>query len=266
MHGLEKILFFYKSAFDQYQIPKGLDYTYLISIDKYNQEGVIPKGKILGDVKPNRLKMGYYDSTRNKNERLIPEQYSNSMLEYEYMQKLDPTLPEDLEVLKNLTNNSVTISHYMIAFEEKDEIKKADSIMGFVLDPNKDDGSGYMEQYPTVKFVYAHTIDIVIDPENTRLGGMVELILPDNVNFNDKDPIKEERITTVADNVAFYENKYENHKIYLYFKRGLMPNENYGLPSKCQAYLENLNTKDNFEITIKIYNLKYDFSNEYFES
>jgi hypothetical protein len=45
-----------------------------------------------------------------------------------------------------------------------------------------------------------------------------------------------------------------------------MPNENYGLPSKCEAFLENLNKKANFSVTLNIYQLKYDFSSESLES
>ena len=45
-----------------------------------------------------------------------------------------------------------------------------------------------------------------------------------------------------------------------------MPNENYGLPSKCQVYLENLNKKENFLVNIDIYDLKYDFASDTLES
>jgi hypothetical protein len=45
-----------------------------------------------------------------------------------------------------------------------------------------------------------------------------------------------------------------------------MPNENYGLPSKCQLFLENLNKNADFKVTLKIYELKYDFSKDNFES
>ena len=45
-----------------------------------------------------------------------------------------------------------------------------------------------------------------------------------------------------------------------------MPNENYGQPSKCKVFLENLNKNENFNVIIKIYNLKYDFSQNNLES
>ncbi len=45
-----------------------------------------------------------------------------------------------------------------------------------------------------------------------------------------------------------------------------MPNENYGQPSKCKVFIENLNKKENFDVTIKIYDFKYDFSKENIEA
>ena len=45
-----------------------------------------------------------------------------------------------------------------------------------------------------------------------------------------------------------------------------MPNENYGQPSKCKVFLENFDKKENITVTIKIYNLKYDFSQDNLES
>ena len=78
------------------------------------------------------------------------------------------------------------------------------------------------------------------------------------IDFSDEDPVKLERITISADNVAFYKTEYDKTKniITLFFKRGLMPNENYGQPSKCKVFIENLNKKENFDVTIKIYDFK----------
>ena len=45
-----------------------------------------------------------------------------------------------------------------------------------------------------------------------------------------------------------------------------MPNEAYGLPSKCEAYLEHLNSNTNLTVTVKIHELKYDFSSTSLET
>ena len=45
-----------------------------------------------------------------------------------------------------------------------------------------------------------------------------------------------------------------------------MPNENYGPPSKCKVFLENIDKCANFAVVLKIYDLKYDFSKDNLES
>ena len=85
--------------------------------------------------------------------------------------------------------------------------------------------------------------------------------------FEDIDPVKLDRITTSADNVAFFKTLYDKNenKVILYFRRGLMPNENYGLPSKCKVFLENIRERNDFQVTLNIFELKYDFSQKNLE-
>ena len=257
--------YFYNSIHEQYQLPDGFNNSILISIDKFNQAGVPKEGKVLGDRKPFIVNEGHYDSSKAKLNRLKPNEYSNSLREYEFMKQYDPTDKEQLEELQNLTNSNIYLSHFMVPFTDKINIDRAGSIYGF---NEAEDGSGYLKEYPSVKFVFGHSIDLVLEPSKTRLGGAAELILGSQIDFNDIDPIKEERITISADNVAFYKTEYnkDTHTVKVYFKRGLMPNENYGQPSKCKVFLENLNIKSDFDVTIKIYNLKFDFSSESLET
>ena len=157
----------------------------------------------------------------------------------------------------------------MIPFSGKN-IDRAGSILGFIEDKDSNGNklkSGYLEQYPSIKFIYAHSIDVILKPEITRLGGKIELKIPSTIKFKEnEDPIIKERITISADNVAFYKTEYSSSTIILYFKRGLMPNENYGTDSKCQVYIENLSEEQDFNIEIKIYQMKYDFKSETLES
>ena len=260
--------YFYNSIYDQYQLPDGFNNSILISIDEFDQSKLgAPQGEVLGDRKPTIINEGHYDSSKEKFNRLKPNEYSNSLREYKFMKQYNPTKPKELEELQQLTNSKVYLSHYMIPFTDNIGITRAGSILGFKEYQNGD-GSGYLEQYPSVKFVYGHAIEVILDPAITRLGGSAELILPTGVGFLDEDPIKKERITVSADNVAFHKTEYDkvNNSIVLHFRRGLMPNENYGLPSKCKVFLENLNKNENFTLTLNIYNLKYDFSNENLES
>ena len=262
--------YFYNSEFGQYQLPDGFNDKILISIDKFDQTKLgEKKGNSLSDIKREVVNEGYYDSTKEKLKKLKPHEYSNSLRRLTFMKQYDPTDSDQLKQLQNLTNTNIYLSHFMVPINDKNGITNADSIIGFEIDTNKDDGSGYLSQYSSVKFVKGHSIELILKPEITRLGGKVEFTLPSEVLFSVEDPVQgEESITTSADNVAFYKTEYNkvSKVITIYFKRGLMPNENYGQPSKCKVFLENLNKKEDFEINLKIYNLKYDFSIESLES
>ena len=256
--------FFYSSKFNQYQLPKGFNEKILISLDKYDQSTASKDGTIFGEKKAEIYKEGHYDSTKNKYNTLKPNEYTNPLRQYEFLKKYDPTKPEELKALQDLTSDTLKLTHFM--FPNKDtKITRAGNIYGFHEDI--DGKSGYLIEYPSVKFIYAHSIDLILDPEITHLGGCVEIILPTTHNFKDSKPVENDRIIISADNVAFFKTEYfqNNNSIKLYFRRGLMPNENSGFPSKCGVYLEELDNTDNFEVTVKLYELKYDFSKESLE-
>ena len=258
--------YFYTSIFNQYQLPSGFDGDVLISIDKFEQSEAIETGKIFGEIRPKVKIPGHYNSSMADYNTLEPNQYYNALRRYAEMKQYDPTDPEQLKELQKRTNDTVKLTHLMVP--NKDPfIRRAGNIYGF-KENSETDISGYLEQYPSVKFVYGHSIPLTLDPEITRLGGYVEIILPTGISFNDDDPIEADKITTKADNVAFYLTEYnkESRTLKLYFRRGLMPNEAYGLPSKCEAYLENLNSKTNLTVTVKIHELKYDFSSTSLET
>ena len=270
--------YFYNSIHGQYQYPNGLSDKVLISIDKFDQSSLGDKsknkGKVLGDLKAKIITKGHYDSTKERYNRLKPNEYSNVLREYEFMTQYDPTNSEDLKKLQELSTDTIKLTHFMVPFSDTSVLDRAGSILGFKEDVDPNDSSkylksGYLEQYPSVKFIYAHSIDVVLQPEITRLGGTIELKLSSDVKFkNNEDPIENQRVTVSADNVAFYNTEYisNTNSIILYFKRGLMPNENYGTASKCQVYLENLNKEENITVEMKISQLKFDFSSKTFES
>ena len=258
--------YFYNSLFDQYQLPDGLSDDIIFSIDKFDQHTLEKQtDKLFGEIKATVYNKGHYDSTKEEFNRLKPNEYSNPLLLYNEKMVLDPTNPSDMNIIKQITNDKVRLSHFMLPFQDRD-IKRAGSLYGFKEYEGK--LSGYLEEYPSVKFIYAHSIELILPPEITRLGGYVEIILPSVVRFNDDDPVEADEITTSADNVAFYLNEYDKiaGTVKLYFRRGLMPNENYGLPSKCKAFLENLNKNIDIDVTVKIHELKYDFSSQNLEN
>ena len=257
--------YFYTSIFDQYQLPNGFNGSVLISIDKFEQNNAPIKDVPLGFIKTELQNPGHYNSSLGKYNTLKPNEWRNPFRQYKNMTQYDPTDPDDLQALQALTNDTVKLSHFMSP-NKNPLIKNAGNIYGFEKEGNH--GHGYLKQYPSVKFVYAHSIELILDPEITRLGGYAEIKLLDNVRFLEDYPIDNDRITTSADNVAFYKYEYNKNDgiVKLYFRRGLIPNENYGLPSKCEAYFENLDSYTNITVEIDIYELKYDFSKESLES
>ena len=259
--------YFYPSDHGLYQLPSGFNDSILISVDKYNQESLTTsKGKTLADIKRQVVQAGHYDSTKERYERLKPQEYANSLRELEFMKQYDPTDPDQLAELQSLTNDTIRLTHFMIPFVDKHLAEKAGSIYGFI---ENEDGSGYFAEYPSIKFVYGHVVELLLNPNNTRLGGKAEIKLPEGVDFkNSEDPIENDRITTSADNVAFYKYEYNRSTriISIYFKRGLMPNENYGSVSKCKVFIENLNKNEDFNIDLTIYDLKFDFSKDDLET
>ena len=262
--------YFYVTDQEQYQLPNGFDDTIFISIDNFEQTNAPKEDKQFGYIKKKLVREGYYDSSRGDGDKLKANEWANTLRQYNHLTKYDPTKPEELKQLQEKTTDTIRLSHFLMPFTNPD-ITKAGSLYGFkqYSDAADSDGSGYLIEYPSVKFIYGHSINLTLNPNNTRLGGKAEIYLG-SAKFRDDDDkvIENERITVSADNVAFYKTEYDSgaNKVILYFKRGLMPNENYGQASKCEVYLENLTVTTNFTVTIDIYSLKYDFSVSGFES
>ena len=99
----------------------------------------------------------------------------------------------------------------------------------------------------------------------TRLGGKIIINLGQAKFKNNKNPLENEFVTLSVDGIAVYKLEYdyiEGNKniIIAYFKRGLMPDETNGKDSTVQINIENLDTKNNINANIELYNLKYDLS------
>ena len=150
-----------------------MDDSVIFSIDKFNQSKLEKTDEIFGAVKARVYNKGHYDSTKEEFNRLKPNEYSNPLLLYKYKNVFDPTNESDMEHIKQLTNDKVRLSHFMVPFQDKAEIKRAGSLYGFIEDDA--DGNGHLEEYPSVKFVYAHSIELILPPEITRLGDMSKL-------------------------------------------------------------------------------------------
>lgn len=268
--------YFYPQNVGDYIYPNGIDDSILISIDKYEQNPTPQQqANVLGNARSYVTKDGYYDSTKPQFDTLVANEYSNVLRQYTHMTKYDPTDETSFGQLKQkmkekLGNSEaeleIKLSHYLVPNIEEG-VHSAKNLMNFVLDNHAGEGSGYLETYNSVKFIYAHSIDVVLVPEITRLGGIVEIKLG-SYAFNTVKPYEDDKILVSADNVAFYKTIYDsvNKIIRMYFKRGLMPNESYGKDSKCQVYLEGITTHETIELDITLYQIKYDFTSPTLES
>ena len=256
-------IFFYEN--ENYQLPKGMNLNYVLSVDNYEIDVNENKVETFGQSKSKIYKNGEYNSNNINNDRepLIANEYTNPLLYYKNMKRLNPTNETDMNEIKSLSDDTIRLTHYLCKITQTN-LNRAGNIKYFK--ENDDKITGYYEKYPSLKFIYAHKIELPLDPKITRQGGRVTIKL-DSYTFKDnKDPIENEYITTSADNVAFYKTEYDSasNSIQLYFKRGLMPNENYGLVSKCEIYIENLNMSEienkNITLSIKLEELNYDLS------
>lgn len=242
-------LYFYPSQ--AYLMPTDVNYTHVISIDRYlayNDTCVATFGKANAKIEV----AGYFNIIYP--DGLKPNEFSNEMLMYCNRTKVD------YNDVDNFTNGSIKAIHYLVPITDP-EITNANDILDFI---NNTDGTGYMNNYPEVKFVYAHSFHIYVSANISLQGGMFEIQLPNGVGFNNQtiDPVNQSYITYSPDQVAFYKTEFDASSgiVKAYFKRGLAPNEAYGLPSYLGVLFEELNTTDNITAGLKIYQMKYDIS------
>ena len=252
---------FYFETDPNYQIPTNITNDMIFTTDKY-EEPTIKTDKEIGFYKANISKAGNFDNSKHDG-KLIPDEFYNVLKQHNQIKKyIDPLDPE-----YNITKDfpDITLSHYLIVIKGN-RITRAGSIKGFV----EEEGSGsfkqgYLKEYPTVKFIYAHTVNFVIGKNLTRLGGKLVINLGTNEFKNNKLPSENEFVTLSVDGVAVYKIEYdyvkgEKNIIYAYFKRGLMPDEISGKDSSVELNIENLTSTGDISATIELYELKYDLS------
>lgn len=252
---LRNDIFFYNN--NDYQNPKGINNKILFSVDNYD----IPEKNISGSTdniknfSPYIMKKGHYDS--NEEEPLVPNEWSNQLLQTDYLIKYDPTNEQDMKKIKELTGGKVKLTHYLV--RNTDYLTKAGSYDGFT---ENDDGTGFLTEYPQVKMIYGHIVVCPIPGNYTRIGGKIAIKL--NNDFKEEDPVSKGYIQISADDVAFYKTTYDSDTktIFLYFKRGLLPTESEATTSSCYIYLENINSNNEISIETDFYQLIYDISSK----
>ena len=247
-----------------YQLPENASNDTVFTIDKYDLEPTIKTNEEIKKYDANISKVGNFDSSKEDG-KLIPDEFYNVFKQHNQIKKFIDPLKPGYNITKDYPE--IKVSHYLIMIRGQ-RITRAGSIKDFIEDepdstnPYK---QGYLSEYPSVKFIYAHTVTFIIGKQMTRLGGKLVIDLGTHQFKNDKLPTENEFVTLSVDGVAVYKIEYdyvkgEKNIITAYFKRGLMPDEISGKDSSVDLNIENLTTTENITANIKLYELKYDFS------
>ena len=253
---------FYFENNEMYQIPRNINDSMVFSTDKYEHEPIIKTDKEIGEYSANRSVNGTINYGVN-NGKIVCDEYYNVLKQHEQIKKfIDPLKPG-----YNITEDfpDIKLSHYLVQIKG-DRITRAGSIKGFIEDQVEHQyKEGYLREYPSVKFIYAHTVSFIIGKNMTRLGGKVIIDLGVAEFKDDKLPSENEFVTLSVDGVAVYKKEYdyikgEKNIITAYFKRGLMPDEISGKDSTFELNIENLTSIQNISARIELYQLKYDLS------
>ena len=210
-------IFFYSGQ--EYQKPKGVNSDHVITVDNYPAyTGECSQN--FGDARAKIVVPGYFSVL--KEDGLKPNEYTNELLMHCGKVKVK------LNEVKTLSSNEIIPIHYLVPVIDPEVIQATD-IMYFNSD-NDNSKNGWLQDYPEVRFTYAHRFNFTLEPNNTRQGGMIEIDLK-GVGFKSGvDPIADNLITYSVDHIGFNETRYDKDSsiIRAYFKRGLMPNEAYG--------------------------------------
>ena len=246
-----------------YQIPDNVNENITFTIDKYDGQPTKKVNDKIGKYKADKkVDEGFY-STKN-NGKLIPDEYYNVLKQHNIITDFIDPLDENTNITEQFPD--MKLSHYLVLIKG-DRISRAGSIEGFIEDEGSPENfkTGYLQKYPSVKFIFAHTVSFLIDKSMTRLGGKFIINLGTSKFKNSKLPSENDFVTMSVDGVAIYKMIFEylegqKNIIYAYFKRGLMPDETNGKDSTIQLNIENLTDTTNIDITIELYELKYDLS------
>ena len=111
----------------------------------------------------------------------------------------------------NTLSDDFKLTHYLVPIVDP-TITKAANLMSFTQ--NSDGKTGYMTEYPIIKFIYAHGTTFKIPADQSRQGGRLTIKLPSTLKFS-SDPVKNDLITYSADQVAFYKTVYDTSKNYI---------------------------------------------------
>ena len=248
---LRNDIYFYEN--ENYCNPPGVTEKIVFSVDKlveYNSKKSGCKEK-RGEAESQVIKPGYFDNFKeaHKEKILEPTIYSNELFEYCDLKVIDPTDASAIEKqFGNLTH--LRPVHYIIPNVEPD-VTSAKQLYKFISD---DGFNGYHETYPSIRFIYLHSTTIKIDAKTCIYGGRII------INLNGESVKKEDDVTVSPDQIAVFKTVIENGKVIIYFRRGLMSNEQYGKDLTIGINIENISNKKDLNFKLEIQSMTYDIS------
>ena len=247
-------IYFYDN--ENYVNPPKVNDKVIFSIDKFipyqkNKPGCFNERTIEAASKV--YIKGYFDNFAQEHRPKIlePSNYTNELFEYCDLTVINATNLDEINKFFP-DNDYIRPVHYIIPNVEK-SIVRPSQIYDFVP---VNDYLGYHKEYNSIKFLYLHTLDFTIISSTCIYGGKIEVDLGSltikNVN---------EDVTIAPDQIAVYKTTLEGKKIVAYFRRGLMSNEQFGKNLGLKMNIENLSTQKDVNLTMRIYEMKYDISN-----
>ena len=252
-------IFFYDNK-NYYNPPEILENPekYVFSVDKYREykKNSFNCTNVRGKARSVIAEEGYFSNngTDKRDTILKPHIYTNELFQYCDLTLIDPTDENENQIKKYFGDTeNFKLVHYIIPNVAKN-ITKAGQLYNFTA---IDDYHAYHNKYPSIKFIYVHSLKYIIKSNYCLYGGRII------INIGKLQLGSEDDVTVSPDQIAVFKTEYEkeNHNIIIYFKRGLMSNEQFGKDVAMIINIENLNNQNkpaNFTFTLE--ELKFDIS------
>ena len=243
-------IYFYKN--ENFCNPPSINENMLFSVDKLipykNKDCVTQRGLAKSEIH----QKGFFDRKGDHKDTIHePNVYTNAMFNYCNLNIIDPTSEKDIQSYFGSLKNFRPV-HYIVPNVEK-HIISSEQIYDFVSDNGY---FGHHKDYPYIKFIYVHSLNFVIQSKNCLYGGRI------TVDLGSYKINSIEDVSFAPDQIAVFKKLYNDNKIIIYFRRGLMSNEQFGKNLNLALYLENISpeTKNEIQLKINIEEMKYDVS------
>ena len=232
--------------------PEQINENIIFSVDK------LEKYEDKKNCKPTRaeaqskiIKPGFYTNREEDKKKTIiqPHIWSNLLFEVCNLTIIDPTNEE--QIIKQFGDLETYKPVHYIHTNTYKNITQPDQIMDFVP-VNK--YYGYHKEYPQIKFLYVHRLDFTMENKYCIYGGRIIINIKENTIINAN------QVTVSPDQIAVYNVTISNENITIYFKRGLMSNEQFGKDMNLIINIEGLPSQTDEIFKIIVESLKYDIS------